>query len=193
MRWRLPRQSELRNAPGASRSSRLRKRVHQTRATFGSQGSCANVSGSGTADELGCLGAVADVLAVTVGEEVRGRAVDELESLLGDRLPVLRGDALAHDAAGDRGELVVDVLDAARVDLAANVADARGPAAGADEVLEVGALLRPRGRFPGCRSSRARSGTRFSQPRQPSLSICAGSVAAPKERRGPACFVRSEA
>ena len=47
--WRLrfPRQSEERNAAGFSRSSRLRKQVHQTRATFGSHGSGWNVSGSG--------------------------------------------------------------------------------------------------------------------------------------------------
>ena len=34
----------------------------------------------------------------------------------GHRLPVLRRDALAHDPAGDRDELVVDVLDALGVD-----------------------------------------------------------------------------
>ena len=38
----------------------------------------------GDADELGRLGAVADVLAVAVDEEVRGGAVDELEALARD-------------------------------------------------------------------------------------------------------------
>ena len=42
------------------------------------------------ADELGGLRAVADVLAVAVDEQVGGRAVDELEALAGDRLPVRR-------------------------------------------------------------------------------------------------------
>ena len=48
MRLRFPRQSEVRNAAGSSRSSRLRKQLHQTRATFGSHGSGWKVSGSGT-------------------------------------------------------------------------------------------------------------------------------------------------
>ena len=47
IRLRLPRQSEVRKAPGFSRSSRLRKQVHQTRATLRSHGSTSNVSGSG--------------------------------------------------------------------------------------------------------------------------------------------------
>ena len=47
MRFRLPRQSELRNEPPSSSSSRPRKHVHHTRATFGSHGRGMNVSGSG--------------------------------------------------------------------------------------------------------------------------------------------------
>ncbi len=47
MRRRFPRQSDVRKAPGPSRSSRFRKHVHQTRATRESHGSTANVSGSG--------------------------------------------------------------------------------------------------------------------------------------------------
>ena len=43
----------------------------------------------GDADELGGLRPVADVVAVPVGEEVRRGAVDELEALARDRLPVL--------------------------------------------------------------------------------------------------------
>ena len=56
IRFRLPRQSELRKAPGSSRSSRLRKHVHQTRAVFGSQGSGWNVSGSGIPTSSGASG-----------------------------------------------------------------------------------------------------------------------------------------
>ena len=72
-------------------------------------------------DELPGLGPVADVVAVAIGEEIRGRAVDELEALLGDRLPVRRRNPLAHDAAGDGDELVVDVRHALGVDLLADL------------------------------------------------------------------------
>ena len=72
--------------------------------------------GLGQTDELGRLGAVADVVGVPVGEEVCGRAVDELEALLCHRVPVGRRHAFAHDPAGDRGELVVDVLDSLAID-----------------------------------------------------------------------------
>src|SRR5439155_1216993 len=68
-------------------------------------------------DELPRLGPVADVLAVAVGEQVGGGPVDELEAPFGDPLPVVGGHALAHDAAGDRNELVVDITDALGVDL----------------------------------------------------------------------------
>ena len=47
IRCRFPRQSAVRNAPAFLRSSRLRKQVHQTRATRLSHGSCMKVSGSG--------------------------------------------------------------------------------------------------------------------------------------------------
>ena len=105
------------------------------------------------ADELRGLGAVPDVVPVPVGEEVRGRAVDELEPLRGDRLPVLRRDALAHDAAGDRGELVVDVLDPLRVDPLAYLLDEIVTAVRLDEALQVGRhplLLSPARTEPAC-------------------------------------------
>ena len=92
----------------------------------------------GDADELRGLGAVADVVAVPVGEEVRRRAVDELEALAGDRLPVGSRHALAHDAAGDRGELVVDVRDPQLVDLLADLGDLLVATLGADEGFEIG-------------------------------------------------------
>ena len=120
--------------------------MHQTRATRGSHGQRLERLRLGDADELGGLRPVPDVVAVAVGEEVRGRAVDELESLLRDRLPVLRRDALAHDAAGDGGELVVDVLDPLGVDPPPDLLDGIGTSVGLDEALQVGrhhALLLP--------------------------------------------------
>ena len=72
--------------------------------------------GLGQTDELGRLGAVADVVGVPVGEEVRGRAVDELEPLLRHRIPVGGGNAFAHDPPGHGGELVVEVLDSLAID-----------------------------------------------------------------------------
>ena len=97
----------------------------------------------GQADELGRLGAVADVLAVAVDEEVRVRAVDELEALAGHRLPVRRGHALAHDPARDRDELVVDVRDARRVDLLTHLLDEVIAPRGTYEPFEVGRHQRP--------------------------------------------------
>ena len=47
IRFRLPRQSEVRKEAGSFGSSRLRKHVHQTRATLVSHGSTWKVSGSG--------------------------------------------------------------------------------------------------------------------------------------------------
>ncbi len=90
------------------------------------------------ADELGGLRPVADVVPVPVDEEVRGRAVDELETLVRDRLPVGRGDAFAHDPPRDRGELVVDVRDVLRVDALADFLDSLSAPVGVDEALEVG-------------------------------------------------------
>ena len=90
------------------------------------------------ADELPRLGAVADVVAVPVGEEVRSRPVDELEALLGDGLPVLRGNALAHDAPGDGDELVVDVCHPRGVDPLPDLLDGVGTPIRLDEALQVG-------------------------------------------------------
>ncbi len=81
--------------------------------------------GLGDADQLRRLRAVAEIVAVPVQEEVHGGAVDELEALFGDRLPVLGRDALAHDAAGHGDELQIEVFDAERVDLLAHFADQR--------------------------------------------------------------------
>ena len=88
--------------------------------------------GIGNADELGGLGPVADVLFVTIHEQVGGRAVDQLKTALADRLPVVGGDTLAHDAASDRDELIVDVLDAELVDLGAHLLDDVAAALDAD-------------------------------------------------------------
>ena len=107
--------------------------------------------GLGNADELGGLGAVPDVVAVAVGEEVRGRAVDELEALLRDRLPVLCGNALAHDAAGDGGELVVDVRDPLGVDAPADVLHEIRASVCSDEAFQVRRHRSPPFR-PRCRA-----------------------------------------
>ena len=65
----------------------------------------------GDRGQLGLLGAEADVVAAAVGEQVGGRAVDELVAPLGDLGEERGDDALAHHAAGDRDLLEVDVLD----------------------------------------------------------------------------------
>src|SRR4029077_12352267 len=65
----------------------------------------------------GGLRAIADVIAMTVDEQVRGRAVHELEAALGGPLPVIGRDTFADDASGDRDKLVVDVMDSQLVDL----------------------------------------------------------------------------
>ncbi len=77
-------------------------------------------------DELGRLRPVPDVLAVAVDEQVGRGAVDQLEAALGDPLPVVGGNALAHDPPGDRDELIVDVADALGVDLRPDALDSLG-------------------------------------------------------------------
>jgi hypothetical protein len=74
---------------------------------------------------------------VAIGEQVGGRPVDELEAPVGDPLPVVGGHALAHDAAGDRHELVVDVGDALGVDLRPDARDRLGAAVRLGEPFEV--------------------------------------------------------
>ena len=61
--------------------------------------------------QLRLLGAEADVVALEVGEQVRGGAVDELVALLGDLGEERGDDALAHHPPGDRDLLEEDVLD----------------------------------------------------------------------------------
>ena len=74
------------------------------------------------ADQLLGLRPITDVIAVAVGEQVGGGAVNQLKAVLGGALPVIRGDPLAHHPAGDGDELVVDVGDAELVDFAAHLA-----------------------------------------------------------------------
>ena len=100
------------------------------------------------ADELRGLGPVADVVPVAVGEEVRGGAVDELEALVRDRLPVGSGDAFPHDPPRDRGELVVDVADVLGVDLLADLLDVLGLSFGFDERSRSVVARLPLGREP---------------------------------------------
>ena len=91
----------------------------------------------GKPDQLARLGPVADVVAPAVDEQVGRRPVDELEPLAGDRLPVWRRHALAHDAARDRDELVVDVGDPLGVDAAPHVRDEFLATLLGDEALEI--------------------------------------------------------
>ncbi len=93
--------------------------------------------GLGNADQLGRFGAIAKIVAVPVEEEVHGGAVDELEALPRDALPMVGRDALAHDAAGDRHELQIEVLDAELVDLAADLFDKLLALRIVDEALDI--------------------------------------------------------
>ena len=70
----------------------------------------------GNADQLRGLGAVADIIFVTIDVQIGGRAVDQLETALGHCLPMIGRNALADDAPRYRDELAVDVLDAQLVD-----------------------------------------------------------------------------
>src|SRR4051794_11360192 len=110
--------------------------------------------GIGNADQLRCLGAVADVLAVAVEGEIGSGAIDELETALADVFPMIGRDALPYDAAGDGDELVVDVGDAQLIDLGAHLTHQLRAA----RVANIGLKLRHRLRrlkvANGWRSSR---------------------------------------
>ena len=119
------------------------------------------------ADKLLVLRAVAEVLAVPVHEEIDRRAVDELEPSLRDALPVVGGDALAADAAGNRYKLQIQVLDAELVDLLSDMPDHFGPSGRFHEAFDVhrhssgllGLIVR-RHRLPPQRSERGRGAAR---------------------------------
>jgi hypothetical protein len=82
--------------------------------------------------------AVADVVAVPVDEQVGGGAVDQLEPALSYPLPLVGRRPLAHDPAGDRDELVVDIRDALGVYLGPDAPHRFGAAVGSEKPLEVG-------------------------------------------------------
>src|SRR5262249_60605184 len=84
------------------------------------------------ADQLGGLGAIADIVSVAVDEEIGGRAVDQLEAAFRHALPMVGRHALADDAPPNRDELVVDILDPPLLDLLANLLDEPPAAPGAD-------------------------------------------------------------
>ena len=71
---------------------------------------------------------VPEVFAVAVQEQVDGRAVDQLETALGDGFPMIRRNALAADPSCDRHELEIQILDTQLVDLAAHLLDQIVPA-----------------------------------------------------------------
>ena len=93
--------------------------------------------GLGNADQLGGLGPVAEIVAAPVDEEIHGRAVDELEALLRHGFPMVGRDALAHDAAGHRHELQVEILDPELVDLLADLLDELLALRVLDEPLDI--------------------------------------------------------
>src|SRR5580700_7160107 len=85
-------------------------------------GQLAERLGVGYADQLRRLGAITDVLVVSIEKKIGGGTVDELESALANRFPVVGRDAPADEPAGDRDELIVDGCDAKLVDLSAHLA-----------------------------------------------------------------------
>ena len=91
----------------------------------------------GDADQFLRLGSVADVVTVAIDEQVCGRSVDELEALAGDRSEVLCRDAFAHDSAGDRDELAIEVLNPVSFDLSLDLGYLCLPAFCLDELFYV--------------------------------------------------------
>ncbi len=75
---------------------------------------------------------------MSVDEEIRGRAVDQLKTARAHRFPVIRGHALADDASGDRDELIVDVLNAESVDECPALLDQIASPWSADIRLQLG-------------------------------------------------------
>ncbi len=138
MRRKFPRQSEVRKAPGSVALLAVAEERAEDAGDALVPGQLAEGFGLGDADELGGLGAVAQVRAVSVGEEIDGGAVDELEALLGDALPVVGRDALAADAPGDGDELQVEIVDPQLVDQLAHLRHLLGAAGGVDEGFDVG-------------------------------------------------------
>ena len=143
----------------------------------------------GDADELPGLRTVPDVVAETVDEQVGGRPVDELEALVGDRLPVLGRDALAHDAPGDGDELVVHVRHALGLDLPADLLDRIVTPGALHELLDVGGQLTPPFERP-CRGPAGRILRRAPRPAlraDPSPRRAGGGYphAAPEQPTGP--------
>ena len=147
--------------------------MQKTRAVLRSHGQHAEGFHVCEPDQLAGLGAVPDVVAVPVHEQIGRGAVDELEPLPRDRLPMLGRDALAHDPTGDRHELVVHVRDALGVDLLADLRDGLLPTGLRDERLEVSRHLGLPSvlglRLPSSRMPRTRTRARVSSARrQPS-------------------------
>ena len=95
--------------------------------------------------QLGLLGPESDVIALQVGEEVGGGAVDQLISLFGDLREEGRDHALAHHAPGDRDLLEEDVLDPLVLDPLGDLLDLLGAS------LLGSRFLQRRGRHLGLR------------------------------------------
>jgi hypothetical protein len=64
------------------------------------------------------LGAIAEILAAAIHEEIDRRAINKLKAAVGDIFPVIRRDAFTHNAAGDGHELQIQIFDTQFVDAA---------------------------------------------------------------------------
>ena len=62
------------------------------------------------ADQLRRFRTITQIVAGAVGKQVDRRAIDQLETLFRNALPVVGRDALAHNFAGDRHELQIEIL-----------------------------------------------------------------------------------
>ncbi|MPL88364.1 hypothetical protein SDC9_34384 [bioreactor metagenome] len=101
-------------------------------------GQLAEGVGVGQRDAFHRVAVEPDQAALEVRGDVGDAAHPGLHALARLGLPVPRRGGLAHHAAGDRDVLVVDVIDAKRVDLAAHALDQRGAAGRLDLAVIVG-------------------------------------------------------
>ena len=101
-------------------------------------GQLAEGLGLGHADQLGGLGAIAQIFAVPVGEKIDRGAIDQLEALGRNRFPVVGRNALAANATGDRDKLQVEILNPKLVDFLAHLPDHFVAAIGLNELLDIG-------------------------------------------------------
>ena len=97
----------------------------------------------GEADQLAGLRPVTDVFTVTVGEQIRGGAVDELEAFAGDHAEMLGRYAFAHYPSCNRKELAVQVCDVVGFDSGFHLPYLFFAAIGAYEHLKISGHVSP--------------------------------------------------